>query len=269
MTSDPATVVASPVAGNTGSLPAGVQKTLRAAVIDFACDVAIALFTLLAVMVPLGVIAALFYLVRGDAGSAGMLQGGAFLWISLLGTGCMALIVYGWRNPASRAQRAASWRAIRQPRTWGWILVVTALVFVCSNGLTALAKGLGLEAEPANLEPIRQALAASPLLMGVVVVLLAPAYEELLFRRVLFGKLWAAGWPKLGMALSGAAFAFMHEMPGTDPATWPATGLLLLVYGAMGAAFAWLYRRTGTLYAAIAAHALNNGIALLVLHWGA
>ena len=33
----------------------------------------------------------------------------------------------------------------------------------------------------------------------------------------------------------------------------------------MGAAFAWLYQRTGTLWAPIAAHALNNAIALAAL----
>ncbi|MFT3755523.1 MAG: CPBP family intramembrane metalloprotease [Pseudoxanthomonas sp.] len=267
MTSDP--VQATPAAVVVGGLPQvqGTEKPLRAVLIDFIRDVAIIVFTLLVVMVPLGVIAALVNLMRGET-SATMLQGSTMVWISLLGTGCAALIVYGWRNPTSKVQRVAAWQAIRQPRTWGWILAVTVLVLVCSNGLTALAKILGLEIEPTNVEPLRQVMAASPALMGLVVVLLAPAYEELLFRRVLFGKLWAAGWPKLGMVLSGAAFAFMHETPGLDPATWPATGLLLLVYGAMGAAFAWLYRRTGTLYAPIAAHALNNGVALLALHLG-
>ena len=33
----------------------------------------------------------------------------------------------------------------------------------------------------------------------------------------------------------------------------------------MGAAFCWLYRRTGTLWAAIAAHALNNAVALAAM----
>jgi hypothetical protein len=40
---------------------------------------------------------------------------------------------------------------------------------------------------------------------------------------------------------------------------------LWLVYGGMGAAFCWLYRRTGTLWAAITAHALNNAVALAAL----
>ena len=36
-------------------------------------------------------------------------------------------------------------------------------------------------------------------------------------------------------------------------------------YGGMGVAFAWLYRRTGTLWAAIGENTLNNAIALTAL----
>ena len=43
---------------------------------------------------------------------------------------------------------------------------------------------------------------------------------------------------------------------------------LLAVYAFMGGVFAWLYWRTGTLWAPIAAHALNNALALLVHGFG-
>ena len=36
----------------------------------------------------------------------------------------------------------------------------------------------------------------------------------------------------------------------------------------MGAVFAWLYQRTGTLLAPILAHAVNNGAALIMLMLG-
>ena len=66
----------------------------------------------------------------------------------------------------------------------------------------------------------------------------------------------------LGMILSGCAFALAHEAPGLNGNGAAATTLLLVVYAGMGVAFAWLYRRTGTLWAPIAAHALNNALAL-------
>ncbi|MNW13365.1 CAAX amino terminal protease self- immunity [compost metagenome] len=54
-------------------------------------------------------------------------------------------------------------------------------------------------------------------------------------------------------------------MPGTSANGPWEIAQLWLVYGGMGAAFAWLYQRTGTLWAPIVAHALNNAIALAAL----
>ena len=124
---------------------------------------------------------------------------------------------------------------------------------------------MGVEPVPTNLLLMQQAWAQYPLFLIVFAVLLAPAYEELLFRRVLFGRLWAAGRPWLGLLLSSAVFALVHEVPGTSH-NGPAEILQLwLVYGGMGVAFAWVYRKTGTLWAAFAAHGLNNATALAAL----
>ena len=108
--------------------------------------------------------------------------------------------------------------------------------------------------------------ATNPAFLLLFAAVLAPAYEELMFRRVLFGRLWAAGKPWLGLVLSSAAFAMIHEVPGTTGNPLEVTLLLWLVYGGMGAAFAWVYWRTGTLWAAFGAHALHNfaSVALLL-----
>jgi membrane protease YdiL (CAAX protease family) len=42
---------------------------------------------------------------------------------------------------------------------------------------------------------MQSAIARFPLFLVLFAVVLAPAYEELLFRRVLFGRLWKAGRP--------------------------------------------------------------------------
>ena len=60
-------------------------------------------------------------------------------------------------------------------------------------------------------------------------------------------------------------FALVHEMPGLNGKPAGSTAFLILVYAGMGAIFAWVYRRTGTLWAPVAAHILNNAIALAVL----
>ena len=185
--------------------------------------------------------------------------------MALVSTGGAALLLYFWRRPANAAERQASMQALRRPSTWGWTLLVATLIVIGSNGIAFLAKQLGVEPVPTNLALMQHAIERFPLFLVLFAVVLAPAYEELLFRRVLFGRLWQAGRPWLGMLLSSLAFALIHEIPGTS-ANGPAEiAQLWLVYGGMGAAFCWLYRRTGTLWAAIIAHGLNNAVALAAL----
>ncbi len=244
----------------------------------FVVDLAIAVVVMLAVsfvaFAGWGVLRAVQVAVQGevDPGDAEALMqaigqpgGLAMIWVTLLGTGMAALVPYLFRRRATASERAASRVAAGRRSTWGWVAVTAAVVFALSALATTLGRQFGVEPEPTNQEPIKQALVASPWFVGLFVVLIAPMYEELLFRRVLFGRLWAAGKPVLGMWLSGIAFALMHEPPGMTGNPWSAAVLLWAVYAFMGMAFAWVYRRTGTLWAPIAAHALNNALALLVL----
>jgi membrane protease YdiL (CAAX protease family) len=189
----------------------------------------------------------------------------AMIWMTLVSTGGAALVVYFWRRRATPAERALSLQASRKISTWGWVLATAAATFFFSTAITGLSQLLGVEPEPTNLAVIEAAFLTNPLFLALFGVLIAPAYEELLFRRVLFGRLWAAGRPWLGVALSSAAFALMHEIPGTSGNSWQATGVLWLTYGFMGAAFSLVYWRTRTLWASIAAHALNNAVALVLV----
>lgn len=206
----------------------------------------------------------------GGADMANLLgQPGALaqILIALVSTGGTALVLYFWRRRATATERLQSRQAAGRWSTWGWTLLVAAGVFLGSSLISWIGKQIGVEPAPTNLPLMEQALAHYPLVLIAFAVVVAPAYEELLFRRVLFGRLWAAGRPGLGMLLSGAAFALVHEVPGTSPNGLPAMLLLWLIYGSMGATFAWLYRRTGTLWAAIVAHGINNAIALAALFW--
>lgn len=189
----------------------------------------------------------------------------AMIWMTLVSTGGAALVVYFWRRRATRAERTTSLQASRKISTWGWVLATAAATFLFSTAATSLSQSLGVEPEPTNLAIIEAAFLTNPIFLALFGVLIAPAYEELLFRRVLFGRLWAAGRPWLGVLLSSAAFALMHEIPGTTGNSWQATGVLWLTYGFMGAAFALVYWRTRTLWASIAAHALNNALALTLV----
>lgn len=185
--------------------------------------------------------------------------------LTLVSTGGAALVLYFWRRRATPIERSVSRAATRRFRTWWLVLLAGVATFLLSTLLTALGRALGLDLTPSNLELIEAGFAQYPVFLALFAVVLAPLYEELLFRRVLFGRLWQAGWPLLGLLLSSVIFALVHEMPGLNGKPAASTLFLVAVYAGMGAVFAAVYRTTGTLWAPIGAHILNNALALAVL----
>ncbi|PPU15508.1 CPBP family intramembrane glutamic endopeptidase [Xanthomonas arboricola] len=189
------------------------------------------------------------------------------LLTALVSTASPALLLYYWRRRATADEHRASRAAARRASTWGWTALIAVGVFLLSNLVSVGASALGIKPVPTNLPLMEEAIKQWPLALVVFAVAIAPAYEELLFRRVLFGRLLAAGRPWLGIALSSAIFALVHEVPGVSGNGPAAIAQLWLVYGGMGAAFAWLYWRTGTLWAPIVAHGVNNATALAALYF--
>lgn len=86
-------------------------------------------------------------------------------------------------------------------------------------------------------------------LLGVTAIVLAPAWEELVFRGVLFSAVKQAGYPRLAWIGTSLLFAAVHVNLVT-----------FLSLFAVGAVMAWLYQRTDNLVAPIFAHALFNGV---------
>ena len=91
----------------------------------------------------------------------------------------------------------------------------------------------------------------SKAILFVFILIEAPVLEELLFRGVLFGGLTKIMplWPAI--VLSGFIFAVIHVNAATLIPLW-----------FLGAAFAWLYVRTGTLLAPMAVHFTFNAVNL-------
>lgn len=85
-----------------------------------------------------------------------------------------------------------------------------------------------------------------------------PITEEIFFRGFIFAGLIPRLGPRWSMAASAAIFSAFHFNLGVVVPIF-ATGLIL----------AWLYRRTGSLWPGIAAHAGQNALALLAAMYGA
>lgn len=90
----------------------------------------------------------------------------------------------------------------------------------------------------------------------LLIVIVAPITEEICFRGMLFGgirtrlPLWAAA------LAAGAVFGALHYTTGPS-------AVVPLV--ALGAIFAVVYEKTGSIWVTILMHAFNNGLALLIL----
>jgi membrane protease YdiL (CAAX protease family) len=145
-----------------------------------------------------------------------------------------------------------------------WRLVLFGVV-----GTVALSMGvshLGIEPQGVKqvMEFVREPGVLTPSL--IVLAVLAPLVEELIFRGLLYGWIeglwtWAAGrWPRLpahwativAWIVSSLAFAAAHYEP--------AHIVLVLPLGNM---FGWLRRRTDSLLPSFIAHVVNNGFAVL------
>lgn len=251
----------------------GAALPLRRVLLGFVTDLVLAILAGLTLTTLLSLAWGFFKGIRiASAGGteqqvgAAMTTPGAVAQIAtvLIASSITTALLYAWRRPASAQEIQRSRQRMRQWRTWGVALSVGIGMFVLTSAASALLNWLGIPPRPSNIAVIRAAYEQSPIFVCLFAVLIAPMYEEFLFRRVLFARFWQAGWPVLGICLSGLAFALAHEFP-SGGAPLASTLSLIVVYATMGATFAWLYRRTGTIWAAVLAHALNNALALFLL----
>lgn len=98
----------------------------------------------------------------------------------------------------------------------------------------------------------------SIIVTGFLVIPVAAISEELFFRGFMFSGLRSLGaslW--IAAAISSAIWASLHLGAGN-------LGVVAIL-AAFGLVLAWLYERSGSLWVPIAAHALNNTVAFILL----
>ena len=107
-------------------------------------------------------------------------------------------------------------------------------------------------------------VASAPRMTALIVVLLAPFVEEVLFRGLVFGCLKEKS-RIFAYILSCALFAFLHVWTAAL-SNWDLGYLILMLqYLVPGLVFAWAYEHSGTLWTSILLHALVNALSLFTI----
>lgn len=109
-----------------------------------------------------------------------------------------------------------------------------------------------------NEELVRQSISVAPLYMLYTCSIVAPLFEEMVFRRALYG-LFKVKW--IFILLSGLSFGLLHVIGSYNNIT---DFLYIIPYGAMGACFAYLLTKTKNITLPIIIHMLHNTILVLI-----
>ena len=179
--------------------------------------------------------------------------------------------LFGWRVLLPAALQA--WqtgpglpkaRTTRQTLSWseatgygvGTVLVALPILILISLGWTELLRACGLPDDPQDLIALFTQT-KSPLVVGgmlVVACVLAPIYEELLFRAGLYRYVRQKLGRTPALVISGTCFGAMHL-------NW--AGFLPLAV--LGMLLALVYEATGSIRVAIVAHGLFNLNTIILL----
>lgn len=196
--------------------------------------------------------------------NAGVIQDskpGAFALILISIPALYASILALW---AWRGQQLTLKQYPTQNKKRALLAVATGFsMFLFTTACTYALNAAGIGLQPSNQALLEDIGKQTPVFIMLLVIMIAPVFEELFFRKQIFARLVGSGYVKSGYLISSLLFALMHEpLPTQGVAAWL---LMLGLYGGMGATFAWLYRKTGMLWPAILAHAANNLFAVSAL----
>lgn len=188
--------------------------------------------------------------------SAGQLVGQVGLWGTLVGValaGAAGWSFKEWREALRRLGfRGLSWSHLKLA-----VLVVLAYLAFAITAAALLDGLFGYRPEQEELSETLD-LDLTPVTVAALYLsacVMAPLTEETFFRGFVFGGIRARWGFWLGAIVSGLIFGVVHA--GTGPAAIPFLAVL-------GGCFAYAYERSGSLWPAVLAHALNNLLAITV-----
>jgi len=143
-------------------------------------------------------------------------------------------------------RRAPFWRTV------GWAALGMVTFWIVSGVYTVLVKGHGKQSVLEELHAKHNS--ATLVAVALLVIVIAPTAEEFFFRGFFYRALRTRMGVLLAALLDGLLFGVIHY-------EGPDTAVLLPLLAVLGFIFCLVYERTGTLFATIGLHALNNVIA--------
>jgi membrane protease YdiL (CAAX protease family) len=176
----------------------------------------------------------------------------AYQWASSIGGLIEYGIVLGLALLITRGLDRRSVLGLRRPISWSRALGISVLVVIALLVTSAIVAPFGDPEQEQGLIPsgwdshrIAQFTA-----FAIVVTLVGPIVEELMFRGVGYGLLEPFGRAR-AIVIVGIAFAFIHGLFAG-----------FFVIAAFGIGITYLRSRTGSIYPCIILHACYNGLGL-------
>lgn len=142
-------------------------------------------------------------------------------------------------------------------------LIGTALIYGAGfvGGIISLI--FGMPSQSQNQQLVETLAMAHPLMMIATSVILAPVFEEIFFRGMIFT--WAYELhPKFAHVLSAFLFGFVHVMNAVLSGN-AVEMLQIFAYVFMGGALSYLYEKRNNIFVPILSHSLNNFISLILM----
>ncbi|WLD93696.1 CPBP family intramembrane glutamic endopeptidase [Alkalihalobacillus sp. AL-G] len=158
----------------------------------------------------------------------------------------MVLLIPEFRTPLYRDERSS------MSQTIGWALAGIPIVFIAQVVAASIEMNVfGIEPGSKNTKMIVDLTLSFPLLILVVSVI-GPILEEIVFRKVIFGTLYKRTNFIIAALISSLVFAVVHRDFSH-----------ILIYAALGFTLSFLYVKTKRLIVPIIAHVSINSFVML------